>query len=100
MNRADDAIAIFPQAIDFVAGRWLYFCERIIYKAEVPLVDRIGGFAVPAEQGLENNFPPLRDAPKGILLMIIAMGVWKSGTHSRDEIEAALGVQLPDLPQR
>ena len=97
-SRADAAIAVMPEAIDFAADRWLYFCEQIIYKVDVPLMDRIAGFAVPAQQGIENNFPPLRNAPDGLLLMIIAMGVWKSGTHTREEIEAALGAQLPDLP--
>lgn len=78
--------------------KWLFFTESLVFKPEVSLRYRIGSFAIPAKQGLQNRFAALKSAPDALLLMVVAMGVWKSGTHSREEVEAALGAQLPDLP--
>ncbi|MDB5693559.1 MAG: hypothetical protein JWO81_2622 [Alphaproteobacteria bacterium] len=96
VSRADAAMAVMPDAIAFAAEKWLFFSERLVFKAEVPLADRIASFMVPAEQGIENKFPALRNAPGGLVVMIIAMGIVESGVHSRNEVEEALGVQLPE----
>ncbi|HEY5722555.1 MAG TPA: hypothetical protein VIT45_09565 [Allosphingosinicella sp.] len=86
-----------PDAIDFAAEKWLFFTESLVFKPEVSLRYRLRSFAIPAKQGLQNNFAALKSAPDALLFMVVAMGVWKSGTHSREEVETALGAQLPDL---
>jgi len=81
--------------ITHAADKWRYFCDNVPYRTEVGLADRIGAFSVPFNEGARKHIPELQNAPDGLLLMIIALGVEKSGTHSRIEIERALGVSLP-----
>jgi hypothetical protein len=51
-------------------------------------------FSVPAIEGLKNNFPVLK-SDEALCMMIIAKGIEESGSYSREEIESALGVNLP-----
>ena len=95
-SKADAAIAAMPQAIERAAEKWAYFCETLVFKAEVPLVARIGSFLVPFEEDVRKNMPALRDAPGAVILLVVAKGIERSGTHSRAEIEEALGFPLPD----
>ena len=94
-SKAQTAIALFPDAVSHVAGEWLGFNEVLKFKKDVPLEQIIFVFSVPAFEGLRLKFLRLREAPESLLLMIVAMGVEKSGTHSRLEIEKALGAKLP-----
>ena len=95
-SKADVAIAAMPQAIDRAAEKWAYFCETLVFKAEVPLATRIGSFLVPFKEGVRKNMPVLRDAPGAFILLVVARGIERSGTHSRAEIEEALGFPLCD----
>lgn len=95
-SKADATLAVMDQAIAFAADKWSYFTKAMPFKADVPLKDRISMFLVPATEGLKNNYPALRSAPDAIFLLIVAKGIEKSGTHTRVQIEAGLGVQLPD----
>lgn len=93
---ADAAIAVMDDAIDFAADRWLHFCRARPMRADVPLVDRIGSFFVPFEDGLKANFPALAKAPGPLPLLIVAFGIKQSGTHTQAQIEQALGLQMPN----
>jgi hypothetical protein len=95
-SKADATLSVLDDAIRFATDRWLYFCEKLPFKEDVGLATRIAAFSVPFDEGAKNKFPPLRDAPDAVLLLIIAKGVQASGTHTRDEIEQALGFELPD----
>jgi hypothetical protein len=94
-SQADETIKIMDDAIQFAAEKWAYFTETVPFKDSVPLKERIFAFTVPATEGLKNNFSPLKNAPEPIYLVIIAKGVELSGTHSKAQIEEALGVRLP-----
>ena len=94
-SKADAAIAVMDDAIQFASEKWTYFCSALPFKAEVGLAHRIASFLVPLSQGLRNNFEPLNDAPDPLLFLIAAKGVERSGTHTTKEIEEALGMQLP-----
>ncbi len=94
--KAEAAVAVLGEAKAAVAERWLYFRKAMPFKDNVPLIDIITAFAMPMFEGLRRNLPPLRHAPDAVLLVIVAKGIEQSGTHSRAEIEAALGTPLPD----
>lgn len=94
-SSADEIIAVMDDAIQFAAEKWTYFTEALPFKDSVTLQDKIIGFVPPATEGLKNKFPALQDAPNPVYMLIIAKGVELSGTHSKEEIENALGVPLP-----
>ena len=94
-SRADAVIAIMDEAVASVADMWLHYTSTFVFKPGVSLHDQIMIFSVPVSEGLENRFPELRNAPPGVLLLIIAKGVERSGTHSTKQIEDALGVPFP-----
>ena len=95
-SKADATLSVLDDAIRFATDRWLYFCEKLPFKEDVGLAERIAAFSVPFNEGAKNNFPPLREAPDAVLFLIVAKGVEASGTHTRAQIEEALGFQLPD----
>ena len=93
-SRASETLEIMDDAIQFAAEKWTYFTESVQFKDSVLLKEKIVAFTVPATEGLKNNFPALQNAPEPIYLIIVAKGVELSRTHSKEEIEEALGVSL------
>lgn len=87
---------MFDDAVAVATEKWLYFTGTFVFKEDVPLTQRIHLFSNPMFEGLRNNFPALAKAPPAVLLLIIAKGVQNSGTHTRAQIEQALGAPLPD----
>ena len=94
-SQAHETIEIMDDAIQFAATKWVYFIETMPFKESAPLKEKIFIFFVPATEGLKNSFPALKNAPEAILLMIVAKGVELSGTHTKEQIEGALGLPLP-----
>jgi len=95
-SKADATIAVLDQTIGVAADKWLYFCEKLPVRDGVDLVERITSFSVPFSEGARRNIPALKDAPDAVLFLIVAKGVERSGTHTRSQIEQALGIQLPN----
>jgi hypothetical protein len=93
---ADRVIEIYDDAIGLAAEKWLHFSKVLVFKDDVELREKIYMFSVPAFEGLMNNFPPLKEAPEGVLYLIVLKGIEKSGTYSRSQIETAIGIELPD----
>ena len=94
-SQADEAMEVMDDAIQFAAEKWEYYVGVMNFADSVSLYEIIMTFMIPAEEGLKNNFAALQSAPEALSLVIIAMGVERSGTHSKEEIEEALGVPLP-----
>jgi len=63
--------------------------------ANIHIRDRIAFFSPEFRVSLTRSFPLLAGAADEILLLIIARGVEKSGTHDRRHIERGLGIILP-----
>lgn len=95
-SKADATIAVMDDAIRLAAERWTYFCDTLPFRKDVALVDRITAFMFPFMEGARKSLPALRDAPDAVLLVIVAKGIERSRTHSRTQIEEALGLPLPD----
>lgn len=90
---ADQAIEALPQAIDVAAQKWLEF-QRLPFRDDVPLEMKIMAFLVPLQDGL-SKWDAFRQSPDAIFFIIACKGVEKSGTHSTEEIERAIGLPLP-----
>ena len=88
-------LALLPELVEAASGRWRVFDRALAPKSEVALCERIMLFAHAAMQGIRSNYRELRTAPDGVLMLVVALAVLKSGTHTRTEVEAALGVDLP-----
>jgi len=93
---ADKANKVMRPAIAFAAEKWAVFNRDVPFKPEVGLDMRIFAFMQPVSIALMEKYEPLRKAPDSIFLLISAMAVERSGTHTRDQIESALGLTLPD----
>lgn len=94
-SKADAVIEALPHAIQNAADKWKVFCE-LPFTQETLLVDRVAAFLVPFEEGLRKNVKAFKDAPAGIALIVVLKGIERSGTHSKNEIEEAFGLRLPD----
>ena len=77
------------RAIEVAAEKWLEF-QNLPFKDGLSLADQIYMFSVPLGQGLK-TWEAFKGATEGAFLFIAAKGVQMSGTHTRDEIEVALG---------
>lgn len=93
-SQADLAVEWMPKAIDAAAEKWLIF-QNLPLKNDVTLQDKIYMFSLPLAKGLK-QWEAFRNSPEELFLLIAAKGVEKSGTHSNNEIAAALG--MPYLP--
>ena len=92
-SRADLAIEWLPRAIEVATEKWLDF-ERQPFAKDMALADRVAFFVHGLEQGL-GQWTAFKDSPSGIILMVAAKGIERSGTHSVNEIEKALNVEMP-----
>jgi hypothetical protein len=95
-SKADAAVGRVDAVVAIAADKWSHFCKTLPFKNDVGLAERIYSFSGPFGEGLRQNVPEFRGANDGLILLIIAKGVERSGTHSRAEIEQALGMPLPD----
>lgn len=95
-TQADAVIEIMDEVIDFAADRWLYFTRTLAFKDDVDLGQRIYLFSTPFAEGAKLRFPVLKKSPDSIFLVFAAKGVERSRTHTRSQIEQALGLHLPD----
>jgi hypothetical protein len=92
---ADRFLTLMPELIDRASEKWLYFCQTLKFKEGTPLVERITSFAIPAIDGMK-RIPELKDTPESMLLLVVALGIVRSGTHTKEEVENALGTELPE----
>jgi hypothetical protein len=95
-SKADEAIEVLPALIENAAGKWRDFYQTFQFKDGVGLDKKIWLFTTPFSEGVREHVPAMKDAPDGLILLIVAKGVEQSGTHTRAEIEEALGMPLPE----
>jgi hypothetical protein len=95
-TKADAVLEILEAAISVTSEKWTLFSKTLTFKEDVPLRDRITAFLVPASEGLRKNFEPLSDGAEGIILLIVVKGIERSRTHSKSEIESAMGISIPE----
>lgn len=94
-TKADAALAVMDDAINLSSLQWQKFTQTLKFKDGAPLRDVIFVFAIPMFECLRKEFSELNDSPDSVLLLFIAKGIEKSNTHTTEQIETALSVQLP-----
>ena len=94
-SAADAAFLVIEDAIAHAAEQWSLLCDALPLNEHVPLADRVAAFRPPLESGLAQRFPALIGGGPSLMLIVIALGIEQSGTHSRVDLERALLLQLP-----
>jgi len=56
-SKADAAIAVMDEAIRLADEKWQFFCQKLPFRDDVRLVDRIAAFNAPFSEGARKNFP-------------------------------------------
>jgi len=97
---ADIAYEMLPDLVATAAEKWLRFRRLLAFNDEVALADQIMMFSIPAIEGIRKSFPELSNSPDSFFTLVCALGVVESGTHSKAEVETALGVELPEMNRR
>ena len=90
-----DKSKILDEAIGFAADRWQSSVASGTVPANINLRDQVTLFTKPFLRSLFAKFPALRPANDQVLLLVIAEGIARSDTISREKIETALGIVLP-----
>ena len=86
----DELRAIRDAAQREVEEKWLYFCKTLHFNTDVPLANRIQAFASPVREFISNKYPTLLQGPGQLFWLIIFNAVLASGTHSAEEVNAAV----------
>lgn len=86
---------ILDEAISFAAERWTQCLGDGSLPSNLNLRDQATFFGPPFRRALLAKYPTMRAADDEVLLLVVAEGIAKSGTVSRDRIERALGIILP-----
>jgi hypothetical protein len=76
--------------VAFLKGKWIYFCNALSFRDDVPLSDRIAAFVPPAREGVGNNFHEYRDAPMELILSMVSVAIMNSGTHDPNIVADAV----------
>jgi hypothetical protein len=92
---SEDVLKVWDEAVKYSSDGWLAFRDRIKFKDNVPLFDEITAALPPISMSLERKFSELGGAPGGVFFMILASGIVMSGTHSKSEVESAIGAPIP-----
>lgn len=94
-SKSDKVIGVLDDAISFSAEKWRLHFDTLPFKDEMSLKGKIALFLPPLREGLRTKFPAISDAPAAIALLVAAKGIERSGTHTAQEIESALGIKIP-----
>ena len=95
-SQADKAIAHMSEVVRISSERWKYFLSTMPFKNQVGLAEQISIFSFPMISGIRKAFPELEKSPDEVIYLFILKGIESSGTHTGDELETALGFQIPE----
>ena len=88
---ADELQKLTASAREDVKAKWIQFNETVHLKAEVPLSQRIDLFAQPIRQFFESKYPALLLGTSEIFWLTIFTAILQSGTHPKEDVNAAIG---------
>jgi exonuclease V gamma subunit len=87
---ADELRSLTASARADVKGKWVQFNQTIHLSAEVPLSQKIDFFAQPVQQFFQNKYPILLVGASEIFWLTVFTAILESGTHPKEEINAAI----------
>lgn len=80
---------LVEQCVIDLKNKWLGYCQVLVFKDEVPLSDRIDGFAYPVQEFVRSKYPVLLSDGGSMFWMMVFTAVIESGTHPIEEVSAA-----------
>jgi len=86
----DELRAVLRSAEAEVTAKWTHFVATAHFKDEVPLADRIDGFANPIQTFLFKKYPVLQTAPGGVFWLLLFNSVAASKSHSTAQLNEAV----------
>lgn len=77
-----------------IADKWRYFNEKVPFKKEVPLAQRIEAFSLPIQQFVEDHYPVLLKSPDPgeFFWTMLFTAVLESKTHPAGDVNCAIEV--------
>lgn len=86
---------ILDEAIAWTADAWTEAAANGSIPSNISLRDRVALFAPRIRKLLFETYPRLRAADDQVLLLVVAEGIARSGSVSREKLEKELGIILP-----
>lgn len=87
---AKDLSSQTASALEEVKGKWIYFNEVAQLQPSVPLSRKIELFLQPIQQYFQAKYPLLLAGPSEVFWLTVFTAILESGTHPKEEINAAL----------
>lgn len=87
--RFEAALKELPIAADAIAEKWKYYCATLVFKSDVPLIERVRGFSFPIAEGISRAHPNIARASQSVPAVYMAtllVGILLSRTHPPAEI--------------
>jgi hypothetical protein len=88
---ADELSAMATAAMTDVKAKWIQFNSTIHLKAGIPLAVKMESFAEPTAAFIGKKYPVLMSGPAEMFWLMIFTAVLETGTHAKDEVNAAIG---------
>lgn len=73
-----------------VKNKWVHFNQSVQLKSDVPLSQKIDFFVQPIQQFFQSKYPLLLQGPTEIFWLTVITAILESGTHPKDEVNAAI----------
>lgn len=73
-----------------VKNKWVHFNQTVHLKADVPLSQKVDFFIKPIHQFFQSKYPVLLQGPTEIFWLTVFTAILESGTHPKDEVNAAI----------
>ena len=91
-SKRDQIIAVSEEVEDWIAPKWQAFLiDKNNFDGELSLEMMMTAFFGINYEVIKKAFPILKNAPIELVVAVGGEGVAKSGTHSLDEVQAAIG---------
>ena len=94
--KGHEIMALLEGDIPTVSREWLRFRESSAFPKGAPLVNQVRAFFSPMAAFLKKRHESRMPVPNEILLLVILKGIERTGTHTKSQLESALGKKLPD----
>lgn len=82
-----------------VKEKWIYFHSSLHFKDSVALSEKINSFAQPVQEFFHSKYPALLIGSTEMFWLILFTAILESGTHHKDEVNAAIAELQQKPPQ-
>ncbi len=77
-------------ACEDAKNKWIHFNQTVHLKTDAPLSQKIDFFVQPIQQFFQSKYPVLLQGPTEIFWLTVFTAILESGTHPKDEVNAAI----------